>query len=120
MAKRRKKPFRIRFKKKFPFVKFFGSSPVEHVRKLRRSIGPLNNTLDTVMRWAGRGQCTDAVEAYGNAQYLYGGLHAHAASTSSKTYSGDTPHLRRVNFTPIARKMIAARKAVEACIVKRR
>lgn len=95
-----------------------GSSPVEHVQRMRRLVGPLNNTLDSTIRYAERGQCTDAAESYGNAQYHYGELHAHAASTSKKAYSGRTPHLDRVDFTPIARKVIRARKAVEACITK--
>ncbi len=94
-----------------------GSSPAAHVHRMRRLIGPLNNALDNAIRWAERGQCTDAVEGYAGAQYHYGELHAHASSTSSTAYSGRTRHLDRVDLTPIARKINRTRKAVEACIV---
>ena len=94
-----------------------GSSPAAHVHRMRRIIGPLNNALDNAIRWAERGQCTDAAEGYAGAQYHYGELHAHASSTSKTAYSGRSRHLDRVDLTPIVRKVNRARKAVEACIV---
>lgn len=97
-----------------------GSSPAVHARKMRGEIVRANQQADLAIRYGDRDQCDDAAEAYATAQYHNGALNAHESSTSDKTYSGVSPHMRRVDFSPVARKMIAARKAVVACIVKSR
>ena len=119
MAKRRrKKGLRIRFKRKFPFIQL-GSSPVEHVRKIRRLVGPFVNSADATVRFAEKGDCKYAMELYGQTQWYMGAIGAHQSSTSKTRYSGQTPHFRRVDFASLQRKVVKARKAVEACLVKR-
>jgi len=97
-----------------------GSPPSVHAHKMRGELTRANQHAETAIRWAGRGQCDDAAEEYATAQYHNGAAHTHASSTSEKMYSGTSPHMRRVDTTGVARKLIAARKAVVACIVESR
>jgi len=97
-----------------------GSPPSVHVKKMRGEMLRASLQAGNAIRWAERGQCDDAMEAYATAQYHSGAAHTHASSTSEKMYSGTSPHLRRVDTSGVARKLIAARKAVTACIVESR
>lgn len=97
-----------------------GSPPSVHAHKMRGELTRAGQNAEAAIRYAGRGQCDDAMEAYATAQYHSGAAQTHASSTSEKMYSGRSPHMRRVDTTGVLRKVIAARKAVTACIVESR
>jgi hypothetical protein len=121
MARRRRKSAfpRIRFKKKFPFIKF-GSPPRVHVKKLRKHLVHIEQLSERVVRHADSGNCHDAVALWGDLQWHLGHVHAHKASTSEKNYSGERYMLTARPNYKYPRQVNKARKAVETCLVNYR
>jgi hypothetical protein len=96
-----------------------GSPPALHAKRLRREIIAIYAEAEHTIKAAQRGDCLAAAEAYAETRYHYGAAHTHMDSTSSKTPSGRSPHFNRLPLNLHARKVIAARKALEACLTRK-
>jgi hypothetical protein len=87
-----------------------GSPPTRHAHQLRKALQHLNTSLENTIRNAQQGKCAFAQEQFEEAHRWLGREEAHVESVG--------PHRlfleRRVNLAVPRRKVIAARKALEA------
>lgn len=95
-----------------------GSPAARHVHRVRRILPVIDRLAEHVIARAQRGACGDAIHSYADLQYHVGEVAAHRSSTAEGNYSGEDRRLVKVKFE-YPRKVIAARRAMESCLLKK-
>jgi hypothetical protein len=87
-----------------------GDPPRVHARALRKAIQHYRQEAETALHLAQAGRCMLAQQSFEAAHRMRGQVEAHMDSLGSKRRFA----AGKVNLTPLARTMIAIRKALES------
>jgi hypothetical protein len=86
-----------------------GDPPTIHAGKLRKAIQHYRRSAEVALEAAQSKECLFAAENFENAHRMRGQVEVHMDSLGSKRRFAS----RKINLTPIARTMVAVRRALE-------